>query len=94
LTQNSYRPDDMGDVEIKAFPNPFSGELTIEVSGYRGEIVNLQILSMMGQVVKSSEEDVSATGKITMELSDFVSGVYFVRVKGDNVDQTLKLIKQ
>ena len=81
------------EAEVKAYPNPFSGELTIEVSDYKGQEVNLQIMNVMGQVVEASKVDLPASGKITLELSDLNGGVYFVRIKGDSVDQTLKLIK-
>ena len=95
LTKEAYNETEAtGPVSIKAYPNPFSGELTIELKNFRGESADLQLVNMVGQVVRMAKVELTDFGKITMELSDLVSGVYFVRLKGDRVDHTLKLIKQ
>ena len=76
---------------IKVFPNPSSGEFTIKINQYNGNI-NLQIIDINGRLVK---EFLNANFNVEMQidLTSFQSGVYFLKVFNDNLNYSGKLIK-
>ena len=73
-------------IQTKLFPNPTSGEVTIDCD----KVINqIDIMNYMGQVVYSS--DVNAT-TIKTDISQLSAGTYFVRIKTEVGTQTNKLI--
>ena len=71
--------------EIKIFPNPATNVLNISYSGS----VQLQIVNMLGQVVRTQETN----GEAQIDVSDLEKGVYFLRVVGAHGTSTQKFIK-
>ncbi len=70
---------------IKFFPNPTSGEITVLTTG---DIKELQILDISGkllQVVKAEKET-------HISLSNYSSGIYFIRFSANGASFTGKLI--
>lgn len=66
---------DEASIEISAYPNPASTELTISTSGAANEV---SILSMDGKVVSTQ----AMTGaEVTVNVADLTSGVYFYELK-------------
>jgi len=73
-------------IQTKLFPNPTSGEVTIDCD----KVINqIDILNYMGQVVYSSEVN---TTTIKTDISQLNAGTYFVRIKTEVGTQTSKLI--
>ena len=66
----------------KAYPNPTTGELTIAVSGLTNENVNreVQILDIAGKILK--KETWQHTNTIKLDLSEYATGYYLIRVLG------------
>ena len=73
-------------LEANIFPNPVSDQLTIAGEG----TMELTILNVSGQVVY--------TGKVVQEgkldVSGFEAGVYFVKLKSDQLSSQLQFVKQ
>lgn len=61
-------------IEVNAFPNPASSELTVSV---KGDATSVSIISMDGKVV-STQDFVGAS--TTMNVSELIAGVYFYEV--------------
>ena len=73
-------------IQTKLFPNPTSGEVTIDCD----KVINqIDIMNYMGQVVYSSEVN---TTTIKTDISQLSAGTYFVRIKTEVGTQTNKLI--
>jgi hypothetical protein len=82
---------------VKIYPNPASNNLTVVMQDAQGGPVAIELMNMMGQVVKSYTYDNTAVGynKFNLDLSDVAEGAYSFRVKvmNDKGKQTIgKLI--
>jgi len=69
-------------LQLKVFPNPSSGILTIEMP-YDEQEAKLEILSLSGQVILSRQ--VYSLGGVineTIDVSDFSKGMYMLRIDG------------
>lgn len=71
------------ELNVKLYPNPTTGSLTIEVEDdlFKGA----EVLSIQGKTIIQSDQP-------TIDLSDYPSGIYFVKVTGSA--KTYKIIKQ
>lgn len=70
--------------EIKAYPNPSSGEFNITLPNIENTII---VFDMTGAKVK----EIKASGNSLLDLSDQVSGMYLVQVININGVEQLKL---
>jgi hypothetical protein len=69
-------------------PNPASTYFTLN-----GDVQSVRIYSITGQLVKSFKSNF--TNETQFEISDLNKGIYFVKVKNENIKETtLRLIKQ
>ena len=62
--------------EIRVYPNPTNGQLNIDGQG----AMTVMVYNMLGQEVLHTE----AQGQATMDLSQFGSGIYMVRIETAN----------
>ena len=83
LDTESVSENNMNNVNL--FPNPAQNTLTL-TNVYEG-ISEVQIINSIGQIVK----EFSFESTTTVNISDLTSGVYFVKVLGDN-NITKKLV--
>jgi len=74
---------------VRAYPNPFSSELTIESSAKTG--VQYSIITTSGQIVHSA---FSTATRSRVALGHLPAGTYFLIAKYGNAEQILKLIKR
>ena len=75
---------------IKVFPNPTSGDVTIQLKDATGfNHRRISLLNLMGQQVYTS----TMPGKShRIDVSEFTSGIYFLNVTGDNGKLTEKIV--
>lgn len=94
FTINVVDPSTVGQSEVdlashyKLFPNPTSDKATLSWDSEM-QVERIDIFSVSGQVVKSIEP--SST---SVSLNDMKTGVYIIRVSGDQGDTTLRMIVQ
>lgn len=83
------------ETEFVLFPNPASESITLryENSLGLGEI-NLRILSVSGEVVKTQEIDFSNTPEVLIPLSDLKNGTYFVELVKEGISIQRLIVKQ
>ena len=75
-------------LSISMYPNPTNDDLNINLEGFMGETVEIQIMSTNGQLIKSRkiESNNQTELKTKMDLSQVAQGLYFVVIKsGDQV---------
>ena len=73
--------------EFTIFPNPATTQLTIETI----QKAEIEILNIQGQLMKNIS---SAFNKITIDISSFPSGMYFVKIKTEKETAVKKFIKE
>lgn len=69
------------EISIKAYPNPFKEQTTIEVEGAAFESLELLVTDVAGRVVK--QQLAQHESKIQLHRKNLQSGVYFYQLKGD-----------
>jgi hypothetical protein len=76
--------------EIKVYPNPTSGKVYIDLSGFNGVVKDVSVVNIAGQEVVRRR----VTDQIRQEvdLSHLTSGIYILKVTGDNIDKDFKII--
>jgi len=77
---------------LKIFPNPTVGNLTIDLELSEAKDVNVVIYDMAGQLIRDFGHEHTAQTQIRTDLSNFPSGVYLVRIVLDNQVITKRLI--
>lgn len=80
------------DKNIKVYPIPASNSLSIDVN-YQARITNINLLDLSGKLLKSISEDVTM-GKMNVDLSDQLSGVYLLQFVTDKGTFYKKIVKE
>lgn len=84
LSLNEFEEED----SIKIYPNPVVSELQIETKNL--ENINLEFFNIEGKSIQKNSLDTN-TSKIN--LSNFTSGVYFVKITSTQGEKTFKFVK-
>ena len=86
-----YITGSLGDLAL--YPNPGENMLYLESNLRTGISVNVQMFSVDGKMVKS-EEISRSFGLIELNTSELPSGVYFISLKTEKGNSSLKWIKK
>jgi pimeloyl-ACP methyl ester carboxylesterase len=91
LIQSTLSNDDnILQTGLKAFPNPFTNQLTIESK----ELIHkVEIFNLLGQKVKNILFNNPTENSINIELSDLAQGNYIAKVTSELSVNTVKIIK-
>ncbi len=73
---------------FKFYPNPANNILNVSA---KSNIENLQIVSMLGQVVRTAQPN---TQNYSLDISDLSTGIYFIKASVNNVEGTFRIVKQ
>ena len=78
---------------VRVYPNPATDVLNIEVNASQSSAMSINVFNIMGQKVMESNVNIN-TGMNTPSIStaDFASGIYFVTVKANGFENTMKFI--
>lgn len=87
LSVNYFSNDEL----VRIYPNPSNGLLNIRINKLIGK-VNFQIVDINGRVVYNQTDDHFNTEK-TINISSFQKGVYILKVVGDNLNYSQKVIR-
>ena len=88
-------PQDTQRASVQAFPNPFSGELHLLLSGFSGGHCKFEITDISGRIVEAVKfEAQDQYHQETIEMSELAKGVYFYTVTLGTKKVTGKVIKQ
>lgn len=88
LSANYFENTDM----FKVYPNPANNNLNISILNYSGKL-NIQLFDLNGRVVVEQKVD-SFNLESTINIQSLQAGVYMLKVQGDNLSYTQKIIKQ
>lgn len=77
------------DVTVNLYPNPTEGKVSVSLGDHLGK-VQINVMDVSG---KSQLELFTTDKMIEIDLTDYESGVYFVRVTTDKGQKSIRLIK-
>jgi hypothetical protein len=77
---------------VRLFPNPSSSLFHIDLSQSVSDISHFDILDNLGSVIKTVNVNHSNVNVYSVDMSSYPSGVYFVKVNGNDFSQTLRMI--
>ena len=86
LATNYFQNEDL----IRVFPNPANGTLNLRISQYVGKL-NIQFIDINGRVIKNINDDNFNIQK-SMDVSSLQTGMYIVKVTGDQINCTQKVM--
>jgi hypothetical protein len=76
---------------IKIYPNPNNGILNVSINNYSGNL-NINIYDINGRNVYTNSEDFS--GDKMINLQGLQSGFYIVKIEGEGLSHTEKIVLQ
>ena len=78
---------------VRVYPNPATDVLNIEVNASTSSEMNICVYNLMGQKVMESNTTINAGMNCpSINTAELNSGIYFVTVKANGFDQTMKFI--
>jgi hypothetical protein len=90
--QGAYNQEIFLSEETNIFPNPTSGPVKIFIPG-NDSVVDISIHSMYGSTAMQTRQNIPMNRLVDIDLSDLSAGMYLVKLSGDTVRTTCKLIK-
>lgn len=83
------------DVAMRIFPNPFTDRVGISYMSENNHKAVFTIMDASGRVVLSREV-IATDGPQGMQwdVSELARGIYFIKMNGNGVDRTIKMIKE
>ncbi len=80
---------------MAVYPNPSKGQLSIFLNSFESGDVQIEILGVNGQLIKSGNYPTNAgTNEIHFNLADYDNGLYCLNIRSGNYSKTLKVIIQ
>lgn len=77
----------------RVYPTPTTGILNIEVNASQNSDVNISVFNIMGQKVSEQNTTVNAgINTTTINTESLSSGIYFVTVKANGFENTMKFV--
>ena len=76
---------------FRVYPNPTNGLLNLRINNYVGK-VNIQVIDINGRIVNEYKNEDFNTEK-SLNLNNLQSGIYILKVTGDSLNFTQKIMK-
>lgn len=82
--------------EFIVYPNPFEGQFTLKFSLDRTQKVSVMIFDMQSRLIYSEKPKDYTQGNHTKDIitSSFASGNYVIKLVGESINKSAKIIKQ
>jgi|GEM_PF-998128 len=82
-------------VSLKAYPNPFSSDIDIELSGLNSGTANgiLEVTDLVGRTIYKKEIEWRNRFEMRLPLGDIASGVYYIQYKDERYRAVQKILK-
>lgn len=91
MSENDLNVTELNEIEIKAYPNPTSGKLTIKLP--ESGTANITVTDVTGKQVMNSSITVE-NGKSTLNTDQLDNGMYLLNVTINNKVAQLQFVKQ
>ena len=87
LAVNYFENSDM----FRVSPNPSNGIFNVRINNYVGKL-NIEVVDVNGRLIVN-EKNIDFNTEKNIDLNSFQSGIYILKISGDNVNYSQKLIK-
>ena len=78
---------------VSVYPNPVQDQLTIQVNASQASEMNISIYNITGQKVMESNTSVyTGMNERQINVNELTSGIYFVTVKANGFESTMKFV--
>ncbi len=78
-------------LDFSLFPNPTSGELTLNLASYTGKTLRLEVYNLQGQLLQTTKiEEAQSTERL--DLSAYQNGMYLVKLKAEGQPDVTKRV--
>ena len=85
----------LSEIKVTAYPNPFTSELSLQLSETTNLEINIELFSVDGKAIFTTTQKPDATGKLRVTgLDDIKSGSYVLKIYNAEIITTTTLIKQ
>ena len=76
---------------INVYPNPFQQAITVDLTGFETQSMNIELIDITGKLIKS----VSTTGQSSIQLdaADLAKGMYQVRLSDGTQWYVTRIVK-
>ena len=78
---------------LKVYPNPTQGRIQVYIPS-AGKKVDVTIFNMQGGLIQRLKKVVSISETIEVDLGNITPGTYLMRISNNEVNETIKVIKQ
>ncbi len=79
--------------DVRVYPNPVQDVLNIEVNASQASEMNIAVYNITGQMVMETSANISAgINTPSISVSSLNSGIYFVTVKANGFENTMKFV--
>lgn len=89
-TEQSSLADVNNELKVEAYPNPTNDKVNIEIKGLSAD-ARLIMTDVQGRVLKDIEIN---SRRNELDLKNFASGVYYIKVFDNHSTKTIKIIKE
>ncbi|NUO03218.1 MAG: T9SS type A sorting domain-containing protein, partial [Saprospiraceae bacterium] len=83
---------DVSAPDLQVYPNPTSGNLTIDLSAYGERAVRIELYDAQGSALKVIELDAAETATQQVDLSGYPSGIYLIRAASEGIPDATKRV--
>ncbi|MGB1003385.1 MAG: T9SS type A sorting domain-containing protein, partial [Salibacteraceae bacterium] len=87
---DEYINKPVAELDVKIYPNPTTGQLTVQFPKSKKTMVKLFTISGM----EIAQKQVLNTTETSFDLSPFPKGLYLIRVNSEFGSQTVKVLKK
>jgi PKD repeat protein len=84
-------PDDLPGLRI--YPNPTTGMITVDFD-QNITILEVTVINTLNTVVYAESTEKRTGNRLNIDLSNLAKGIYFIKLKTDKKEQTMKVILQ
>lgn len=78
--------------DLEVYPNPTSGEVTVNFSAYPDRIVRLTVYDAQGKAQKTQELNPAEMATFRLDLSEYPNGIYLIRASSEGVPDVAKRV--
>ncbi len=86
--------EDIALENIALYPNPASNEVTIAFNNALPEALRVSVTNSLGQELQRVNETPNGSNRISLNVSNYKTGLYFITIKSEGISITKKLIIQ
>lgn len=81
-------------ISVKIYPNPNNGKFVLKLNTEKNQTLSVNVVNSIGMTVYQSIENVSDNHSSTIDMSDFSNGIYFIKIYGENINLTERIVIQ